>query len=86
MQRLAYLALHTMILPFSVLTGLLYYFYPDWGAIGLSGWSLAWIAWLHTALAFAMLSFLIVHLYLALTSCEEPFGYLKAMIHGYEKE
>ena len=86
MQRLAYLALHVMILPFSVLSGLLYYFYPYWGSIGLGGLSLVSIALIHTALAFAMLSFLIVHLYLALTTSKEPLGYLKAMTHGYENE
>lgn len=86
MQRLAYLSLHIMILPFSVFTGLLYFFYPEWGYIGIEGWNLAWVAWAHTGFAFAMLAFLIVHLYLALTTCSEPFGYLKAMIHGYEKE
>jgi thiosulfate reductase cytochrome b subunit len=86
MQRVAYLSLHVMILPFSVLSGLLYFFYPYWGNIGLGDWSLLWIALIHTALAFVMLAFLIVHLYLALTTSEEPLGYLKAMISGYEKE
>ncbi|HBH36394.1 MAG TPA: cytochrome B [Gammaproteobacteria bacterium] len=86
MQRLAYLALHVVILPFSVLSGLLYYFYPYWGSIGLGGLSLVSIALIHTALAFAMLAFLIMHLYLALTTSEEPLGYMKAMMHGYENE
>lgn len=86
MQRLAYLSLHLMILPFSVLSGLIYYFYPYWGNFGLGDWDLLWIALIHTALAFVMLAFLIVHIYLALTTSEEPLGYLKAMISGYEKE
>jgi thiosulfate reductase cytochrome b subunit len=86
MQRLAYLSLHVIILPFSVLSGLIYLFYPSWESIGLGDWSLLWIALTHTALAFAMLAFLVVHLYLALTTSEEPLGYLKAMITGYEKE
>jgi thiosulfate reductase cytochrome b subunit len=37
-------------------------------------------------MAFLMLTFLIVHLYLALTTSKERLGYLKAMLHGYEKE
>jgi thiosulfate reductase cytochrome b subunit len=86
MQRLAYLSLHVMIQPALVLSGLLYLFYPYWGSIGLGGLSLMVIALIHTAFAFAMLAFLIVHLYLALTTSEEPLGYLKAMITGYEKE
>lgn len=86
MQRLAYLAIHVMILPLAVLTGLLYFFYPYWDNIGLGSWSLAPIALAHTALAFAVLTFLVVHLYLALTTSKEPLGYLKAMVTGYENE
>jgi len=86
MQRLAYLSLHVIILPGAVLSGLLYLFYPSWGDIGLGGWSLVTIALLHTAMAFAMLVFLTVHLYLALTTSKEPLGYLKAMVTGYENE
>jgi thiosulfate reductase cytochrome b subunit len=33
-----------------------------------------------------MLAFLVVHLYLALTTSEKPFGYLKAIISGYEEK
>lgn len=86
LQRLAYLSLHVMILPFTVVSGLLYFFYPYWQSIGLGNLDLLWIALIHTALAFIVLAFLVVHLYLALTTSEEPFGYLKAMIFGYEKE
>ena len=86
MQRLAYLSLHLMILPVAVASGLLYFFFPYWGDIGLGGMSLLWVALIHTAAAFATIAFLIVHLYLALTTSEEPLGYLKAMMFGYEKE
>ncbi len=86
MQRLAYLSLHVMILPTAVLTGLLYFFYPSWASIGLGGLSLLWVALAHTAAAFAVLAFLVMHLYLALTTSKEPLGHLKAMITGYEKE
>ena len=86
MQRLAYLSLHVMILPTAVFTGLLYFFYPSWADIGLGGLSLLWVALAHTAAAFAVLAFLVMHLYLALTTSKEPLGHLKAMITGYEKE
>ena len=86
MQRLAYLSLHIIILPGAVLSGLLYLFYPSWDSIGLGSWSLVTVALLHTAMAFAMLVFLTVHLYLALTTSKEPLGYLKAMMTGYENE
>ena len=86
MQRMAYLALHVAITPVIWISGLLYLYYPYWGDIGIGNWSLGIVAMVHTAAAFALLSFLIVHLYLALTTSEEPLGYLKAMITGYENE
>ncbi len=86
MQRMAYLSLHIVITPVIWFSGLLYLFYPYWDNIGIGSWSLGIIALIHTAAAFALIAFLIVHLYLALTTSEEPLGYLKAMITGYEKE
>ena len=85
-QRMAYLSLHIAISPALWVSGLLYLFYPSWDAIGIGGWSLGIIALVHTAAAFALIAFLIVHLYMSLTTSEEPFAYLKAMITGYEKE
>lgn len=86
MQRMAYLSLHLVISPAIWISGLLYLFYPFWDAIGIGRWSLGGVALVHTAAAFALMAFLVVHLYLALTTSKEPLGYLKAMITGYEKE
>jgi thiosulfate reductase cytochrome b subunit len=86
MQRMAYLSLHILISPAIWISGLLYLFYPYWDEMGLGSWSLGGVAMIHTAAAFALMAFLVVHLYLALTTSEEPLGYLKAMITGYEKE
>ena len=86
MQRMAYLSLHTIISPAVWISGLLYLFYTSWAVLGIGDLDLAVVALTHTAAAFAMLAFLIVHLYLALTTSEEPLGYLKGMITGYEEE
>lgn len=86
LQRMAYLSLHLVITPAIWLSGLLYLFYASWGALGLSGLSLEVVALVHTAAAFAMLTFLVAHLYLAVTTSEKPFGYVKAMISGYESK
>lgn len=86
LQRMAYLSLHLLITPAIWLSGLLYLFYASWGSLGLDGLSLHYVALVHTAAAFAMLTFLVVHLYLALTTSEKTFGYLKAMIWGYEEK
>lgn len=84
LQRMAYLSLHIMIGPVIWISGLLYISFPYWAEFGLSGLSLAPVALLHTLGAFLMMAFLVVHLYLALTTSERPFGYLKGMITGYE--
>jgi len=86
MQRLAYLSLHLAITPAIWISGLLYLFYSFWSELGLGDLSLEVVALLHTAAAFALLCFLIVHLYLAITMSKKPFGYVKAMITGYEEE
>ncbi|MET0122125.1 MAG: cytochrome b/b6 domain-containing protein [Candidatus Thiodiazotropha sp. 6PLUC9] len=86
LQRMAYLSLHSLISPAVWLSGLLYLFYTSWSAWGLDWMSLGGIALIHTAAAFAMLTFLVAHLYLAITTSKEPFGYVKAMITGYEEE
>ncbi len=86
LQRMAYLSLHLLITPFIWFSGLLYLFYSSWTAWGLSALSLEWVALIHTAAAFAMLAFIVVHLYMALTMSETPLSSLKAMITGYEEE
>ncbi|MEW8627461.1 MAG: cytochrome b/b6 domain-containing protein [Candidatus Thiodiazotropha sp.] len=86
LQRMAYLSLHVLISPAVWLSGLLYLFYTSWASWGLDWLSLTAIALIHTAAAFAMLTFLVAHLYLAITTSKEPFGYVKAMITGYEEE
>lgn len=86
MQRMAYLSLHLLISPALWISGLLYLFYPYWNDIGIGSWSLGGMALVHTAAAFALMAFLVVHLYLALTTSKETLGYLKAMITGYENE
>ena len=84
-QRLTYLAFKILIIPVMVGTGLvyMYYMYPD-NVVQVG--RLEFFALLHTFGAFLFIVFLIVHLYLALTTSEEPLGHLKAMITGYEKE
>jgi thiosulfate reductase cytochrome b subunit len=86
LQRMAYLSLHVLISPTIWISGLLYLFYASWGEWGLEGLSLMIVALIHTAAAFAMLAFLIAHLYLSLTMSDKLFGNVKAMITGYEEE
>lgn len=85
LQCMAYLVLHVAISPIIWISGLLYLFYKSWSTIEAMSWlSLGTIALIHTAAAYLMLAFVIVHLYLALTMDEKPFSGLRAMVTGYE--
>ena len=86
LQRMAYLSLHVVISPLIWLSGLAYILFPYWNEWGLANLPLEPVALLHTAAAFLLLAFLVVHLYLALTTSERPLGYLKSMITGYEEQ
>jgi len=82
LQALAYFMLKTVMLPLSLGSGLCAAF-PD-RALQLFGVRFETIALLHTAGAFALLSFLIVHTYLTTTG-GTLFAYIKAMITGWEE-
>jgi thiosulfate reductase cytochrome b subunit len=84
LQRVAYLSLHLLITPTIWISGWAYLFYTSWSDWGLGGMSLLWVALIHTAAAFTMLAFLVAHLYFTITTSEEPFAFVKAMISGYE--
>ena len=86
LQRLAYLWLKLMINPLIWGSGLLLLFYSyDWIRLSPLGLQLDWVALTHTAAAYMMLLFFILHVYLA-TTAHPPTGYIKAMITGWEDE
>jgi len=84
LQRLAYLFVKLAINPLLWISGLLYLFYPEWSTAGLTALPLSWVALAHTAGAFMMLAFLVVHVYL-ITTGHTPLAHLKAMITGWEE-
>lgn len=85
LQRLAYLGLLAMISPLIWGSGLLYLFRAFWPTLGIDQWlTLAWVAWAHTAGAFLMLSFFIVHVYLTTTG-HTPTAHIKSMVTGWEE-
>lgn len=84
LQRFTYLALATLLLPLQMATGLLYWSYNSWGALGIDKYiSLKWLATIHVAGAFAILAFVIIHVYMTTTG-HTVFGYIKGMITGWE--
>lgn len=83
LQRLTYLALAAALLPVQMVTGFLYWGYNSWPAWQLGWLSLGTLAFLHMAGAFAILSFLVVHLYM-ITTGHRVLTHTKAMITGWE--
>jgi len=86
LQRLVYLSLKILVIPTMVISGLLYMFfrYPQKGEItSLNIESIDVIAIFHTAGAFLLMAFVIVHLYLITTGTTVTSN-LKAIISGYE--
>ncbi len=84
LQRLTYLSLAAFLLPVQMASGFLYWGYNSWAEWGLSGLSLGIVALVHTAGAFAILSFIIVHIYMTTTG-HTIFSHIKAMITGWEE-
>ena len=87
LQRLVYLGLKILVIPVMVVSGLLYMFYrypsgAEMKAIDMGG--LEVVALIHTAGAFMLVVFVIVHLYL-ITTGHTLTTNLKAMITGYEE-
>ncbi len=87
LQKITYLGLKILVIPTTVVSGLLYMFYryPQKEIIkGLNIDSVEIIALFHTAAAFLLVSFIIVHLYLITTGTSATSN-LKAMITGCEE-
>jgi len=84
LQRLTYLSLAAFLLPFQMITGFLYWGYNSWSAWGIGSLSLQVLAVLHTMGGFAILMFLVIHIYMTTTG-HSIFAHIKAMITGWEE-
>jgi thiosulfate reductase cytochrome b subunit len=84
LQLLAYLGFKLAMAPAIWISGLLYLYYNDWAAWGLGELELWMIALAHTAAAYALLIFLVGHVYLTTTG-HTVFAQIKAMITGWEE-
>jgi len=84
LQRLVYLGLSAILLPLQMATGLLYWTYNDWDAYGLGFLSLNVVANVHMACAYALLAFLIVHIYMTTTG-HSITAHIAAMFSGWEE-
>lgn len=84
LQRLTYLSLAALLLPFQMITGFLYWGYNSWNDWGLGFLGLNVIAVLHLIGAFGILAFVIVHIYMTTTG-HTLFAHIRAMITGWEE-
>ena len=83
LQRLAYLFFKLVISPIIWVSGLLYLFYNDWPATLDGALELETVALVNTGAAFAMLVFIIAHVYMT-TMGKTLTSHIKPMITGYE--
>ncbi len=85
MQRLTYLGLTAILLPLQMITGFLYWGYNDWQSWGGASFlNLEVLAVLHLIGGFAILIFLIVHVYMTTTG-HTLTGHVAAMLSGWEE-
>ncbi len=84
LQRLTYFFLEFFLVPIMVITGLVYlkYNYIK-STMGIS-FDLKYIAYIHVAIAFFLVAFVIGHIYLTTTGYK-PLSAIKAMISGWEE-
>ena len=84
MQRLTYLSLTAILLPFQMVTGFLYWGYNEWTEWGLSFLNLEIVALLHLIGGFSILIFLIIHVYMTTTG-HTVTAHIAAMFSGWEE-
>ena len=84
LQRLTYLGISVFLIPFQMITGLLYYTYNSWPQMGFAKLALGTIAFLHMAGGFALLVFLVVHVYMTTTG-HSLTAHFRAMCSGWEE-
>ena len=84
LQGLAYLTFMVLIGPALWLSGIIYLLYDLWNEMPGAADGLFVIAFLHTAAAFLMVTFVIIHIYMTTTG-KTPLHYIKTMITGVER-
>ncbi|MCA1908108.1 MAG: cytochrome b/b6 domain-containing protein [Magnetospirillum sp.] len=84
LQSLAYMTFMVIIGPALWLTGIAYLFYNEWAGQSWAVDGLWFVAVAHTVAAFAMGTFVIIHIYMTTTG-KTPLHYVKTMITGYDK-
>lgn len=82
LQRMTYLVLNAVISPALWVSGLLFFYYNEWDQLGIPNLWLSGVAAVHVAMAFAMVCFFCLHVYMVFLG-KPAIAQLKAMITGY---
>lgn len=83
LQSLAYLSFMVVIGPALWSSGIVYLTYPLWAHWAVGTLGLPAVAFLHTAAAFLMVTFVVIHVYMTTTG-KTVTHYIETMITGYE--
>lgn len=83
LQRMTYVMTALGLFTMQLVTGFLYYSYNSWPASFIKTVPLEIVAGIHTAGAFFMLMFLVIHVYM-ITTGHSVSAHFKAMITGWE--
>ncbi len=84
LQRITYLLIVSLLVPYQILTGFIYYFYNEIPLFISIQPDLGVIAAFHTIGGFSFLIFLIIHVYMTTTG-HTIFAHIKAMFTGWEE-
>lgn len=87
LQRLVYLSFKLVLIPLTVISGIIYMFHKTIDKndiVIISNFSLESVAFWHTLGAFLLMVFLVVHVYMTTTG-HTPTSNIQAMITGYEE-
>jgi thiosulfate reductase cytochrome b subunit len=87
LQRIVYLGFKLVLVPLTILSGILYMLYKTFdqnNLIVIEEYPLESIAFWHTLGAILLMVFLVVHVYMTTTG-KTPTSNIKAMITGYEE-
>ncbi|PLW79273.1 cytochrome B [Cohaesibacter celericrescens] len=84
LQSLAYLTFMVIIGPALWLSGIAYLLYNLWAHLDSGRQLFTLVAFAHTAAAFMMITFVVIHVYMTTTG-KTVFHYIRTMITGYER-
>jgi thiosulfate reductase cytochrome b subunit len=84
LQNLAYVTFMLILGPALWSSGIAYILYNLWQGFGWSQAALEVVAFIHTAAAYALAIFVVVHVYMTTTG-KTVFHYIRTMITGYDR-